>query len=279
MDIYFNCNQCGKCCNSNPVLMFSEIIENYKSFIILFRFFDDKIQDLEKNNIIKYTYIDSLSLKNVGRSIHPFTFEYKSKNKCSMLNDDNTCKMYHQKRLEICKVVPFHATVKEEMQFKSKKSLDFYISNNCISTNTIDGYIPIYSSNRVLEPYKTSIDIIIKDFADNSQIIQYMSYLRSKANPVNNLIGIIANETLIYYLISLLYLKKITENTIRQILESQITLLDEKIKEALIRKNKDDKEQTSLLRDASDVYKRYLDDSGLWISQGFEILNSFGGCK
>lgn len=282
----FDCSQCGKCCFVSPHLNPLEIFDFSDKFVI--QMAHHAQFSLEKNPLPK-EQIKHLERLGHTISIPEFnkvmfyyvdfaTIKYPTVKQCDML-DKNLCSINHNKPL-ICQlnpISPYYSEQEQEKHFQIWDSFKFFDCNK-VENNTI-----IWKDNKINHVgnqirYKQHVENISK-FTD--LYVQYLNHLSTPNNEILNdhfktiykvaeqdqvILGdmIIALHALTYYGI-------IDQDSAILFIENQIKVIDEKIKFALLRFNKEDRQTTNLLRKQKESYLKALKDNSLFENNNFGV--------
>lgn len=256
MDLYFNCHSCGKCCNSNPALLFEEIFDFYDKFILstyMRSFYESDCNSIDKK-VYEHIGVDKLlqgkhpsnNMKPIRFNIYPIGYGYLNNGKCRLLDNNGKCSVY-ENRPSICHLVPANSY----LPLDSTSGKKFY-EEGCLKKEHTEGFSPIFLDWKLQEPYlseKNSKDISqIKNQDIVAAYLNLMTELDSNfALQVTGING--WRTTHISFLLMAMYgVGKLTAKQGIKILETQISMINREVQEALIRKNKDERAMTNELR-------------------------------
>lgn len=188
--IYFNCNACGKCCNTPPTFLFSDFMKYSKEFIIAIKLTsakrsgkklknEDDLYQIQKHNDRIYPIV------NNNMTI-AFPYGLKTGPYCPKLLPNGQCSIY-ESRPTRCRSVPFQATVPESFLLNGfGGGLSLFMKQGCITTQPKDGFIKIYDENKITnKDIKKSIDIEIKSFMETKSLVMiFVNYLKKNGTNI-----------------------------------------------------------------------------------------------
>jgi Fe-S-cluster containining protein len=164
--VSFNCNGCGKCCNSAPLMSIPELFYHENLFVgclairrvnrhkagdtlissgISYRVSTDDARQLEE---LAEKHLFNPGDKSLGYydfSIMTQAIDYESLKKCPALGEAGHCKIHHDRKPKVCAMVPFDALYPNNLQDIVLMSRQF--EENCIVAGERDGY-PVVVKNK-----------------------------------------------------------------------------------------------------------------------------------
>jgi len=273
----FRCTACGKCCNSAPLLSLPELFHHESLFVGCLAIRRVKRYKPGENLIAGQSHYplsqtDAGELAALADSIHfnvntgydlsiqTHALDYESLHRCPALGEDNRCLIHSNRKPSVCSMVPFEALFPDRLQHVVLASRD--LGENCIVSGYKEDSDVIIEERRITsEEYRRAteqrrIDLMAEKqywgeavfdllrpalLADSQQLekIPYDGFFSLSIIP---LLTVMVN---------------VSDNCQRRILQyvdSQIALIDLKIKLAIQRKNPSDKPTTQTLRNFKDAY-------------------------
>ncbi len=250
MSMYFGCHQCGKCCNSSPVLMFEEIEKFSEKFIIevncssvYTKWFD---ADYTKKKPLQEHALATKDSdgREVLISVFPVAYTFPNGSGCSKLNQDGSCSIYEDNP-EICSMVPLSINLSDKNQFTEPKLNQLFIREGCLSTIKKDGLDIIHDGRKIVKrSYVDSRLKIIEDLKDHRDVVASFVQIVSLHDesfgvPVMNKSS---RSHFLFLLIAMLLNKKVSKATVIQICDSQKRMIDEAL--VFVRRSEKDESQT-----------------------------------
>ncbi len=230
---YFNCNACGRCCNTPPAFLFSDFLDYSKEFL-----FSIKISSFKR--VSNKTHIGYESLVKLNDNLYPifnnnhvmcYPYAIKTGKKCTQLLDDGNCGIY-EKRPERCKVVPFSMTIPEDIF--DDKDLNIFLEQGCLTKENKPNFIKIYENNKISDmQFKNNLTKEIKNFSSMKlEVLKYLNYLKKHKTHIPK--GTSLDISIVSYIEMLYDFKQITEEDALIFLKNQHTLFKKYVVECSI---------------------------------------------
>ena len=252
-ELYFNCHQCGRCCDGPPAILLSEVLYQSPNFVLELNLLNNSIPNQTNKNHL-------YQLANQEIQICVSAIDYPSLTHCSHLKDQ-LCSIY-TKRPQICQMVPLKPYLPTSFIESAAydKSVGLFLSEGCLSREAKPEMIKIYSSGMIHDQGSRAIEQqaaadarfylpMIKQLGDFIEsTVKFSAIFSSNKSAVVRLS--ICSLLLYMYNFDLIH-----ENDLKNILNNQIKLIGDKLELALQRRNKLDRETTRLLRHYLNEYQ------------------------
>ena len=283
--VSFNCNSCGKCCNSAPLMSIPELFYHENLFVgclAVRRVTRQKEGDTLISAGIHYSVSahDALQIQKMAElqlcnsddkvfgtydfSIMTQAMDYESLNKCPALGEAGQCGIHFDQKPSVCSMVPFDSLYPNSLQNIVVMSRQF--EENCIVAGERDGYQVVINNKEVVSSHYSHIlkqrrdDLALEKHWWGKAVFsmlqnEFFSQPDAVAKiPLDN--GLLS-LSIIPVLMVLAGASKKCNARCLQYVDSQLALLDNKISLALIRKSVADKETTKEFRSFKDNYIKF----------------------
>ncbi|MCD2450482.1 YkgJ family cysteine cluster protein [Methylicorpusculum oleiharenae] len=272
--VSFQCNACGKCCNSAPLLSLKELFHHQHLFVgslalrkIKCNNAGDNLYAAEAVHVLSEQdaqLLESLaeaqffkipSADNYYLSIMTQAIDYETLKRCPALTEDNRCSIHDNRKPTVCSMVPFDSTYPDSLQNIVLLSRQY--DADCIVGGTREGFdIVIKDRTIVNDRYRKALEQRRDDLSTEKQIWGQTVFELLKpelfGNPITS-VRIPGDEGLLSLSIVpvLMVLAGLSEKCKARCInyvDSQIALLEKMIAQALIRKSTEDKPTTREFR-------------------------------
>lgn len=259
MDKYFSCHSCGKCCNSPPNLLLSELEPHYKNFLLatyIKSFYEEEVHFKSVSQLGRMLKVKNpFNLKTMYFDVSFMGYGYESThNKCPQLLSDGKCAIYNE-RPNICQIVPANMDL--------NKAPQYLIDEGCLSDVAKEGYQPIILNNKIQAPYDSLIDSNEQSQKENHGVIStFLTILTNISASFMTPTGINSWRSMdISMMLNTLFLNdKLNKEKAKEILQAQYNKVDTEIKKALTRKNKEERAMTTELKRFLETYEKTLNN-------------------
>lgn len=252
-ELYFNCHQCGRCCDGPPAIFLSEVLHQSQKFILELNLF--------KNSIPNQTNKDHLyQLMGLDIQICVNATDYPSLAHCAYLKN-KLCSIYSE-RPQMCQMVPLKPYLPNSFIESPAydKTVGLFLAEGCLSREAKPGMTKIYASG-VIHNIESSVikqradaDAkfylpMIKELGDfiEGQVKFSATFVRNQAAVVR--------LSICSLLLHMYNFDFMSDADLKIILDNQIKLIEAKVELALQRKNKLDRETTQILRHYLNEYQ------------------------
>jgi Fe-S-cluster containining protein len=283
--VSFNCNGCGKCCNSAPLMSIPELFYHENLFVGCLAIrrvnryqtgdtlinasarYDISTDDVRQLEELAESQLFNPGVKNRGHydfSIMTQAVDYESLNKCPALGEDRHCTIHHDRKPTVCSMVPFDSLYPDSLQNIVLMSRQF--GEDCIAAGERDGYDIVINNRQVVN---TRYRNILKQRRDDLYLEKQwwgnavFAMLQNEVfcNPAE-----IAKIPVDHGLLSLSIIpvlmtlagasEQCRDRCLRYV-DSQVNLIDIKVNQAIARKSASDKQTTSVLRSFKNHYLKF----------------------
>ncbi len=268
----FECTACGKCCSKTPHFILNEMIDNSDNFIFQLEHhakISTELNVLPKELIEHYERLGHTIMvpEHISSIYYFLTFtsvEYQGK--CSKLDTNNKCSIY-QNRPFFCQIEPINPYLPEGKQeepirfFKDKTmaqnwGCNFNDANRKIWEN---GLISDLNTRAIYNHYIEETSLYTDYYlnflktAGNNHLTEHLKVIYEVAKQNSTLLSDmnVALQVAMYY-------EVISPQQAEIFVKNQIQLIQTRIKEAKIRKNKDDRDITGLIEKQMNEYEKAL---------------------
>lgn len=236
---YFNCHQCGKCCNSGPEIEFSEILKQSLNFPLAVKLRVSKGYEKYQKELVLANPEQFLENEGYLISFQVFGYNYTTIEKCPQLNENGSCNIYID-RPNICKLVPGNTFDKKVVKIINEDNYNFFQAQGCIKNAKEINFEPIYENGELKEKYAKFFDFSKKDkLAYSKERIGFIQILKHYIPNLYEKYSSVYLTINLAMLLSILYHEnRISHEDYRTILNNQVIVLNEIINNAIIRKTK-----------------------------------------
>ena len=284
--VSFHCSACGKCCNSAPLMSVSELFHHETLFVgclalrrvkrhsagdVLMA--GDASHFLSQEDVNLLEDLSEAQLFKVGSSDRYFlsimtqAMDYETLNRCPALNEAQGCSIHDNNKPVVCSMVPFDSSYLDSMQNIVLISRRF--DENCITFEQTEGSQLVVANRKVVnQQFRDALQKRRNDLCWEKQlwgntVFQALG-TELFCNPAQAAKIPIENGALLMSIIPVLkVLASVSEQTRDRCLryvDSQISLLDDKIAQAISRKSSADKQTTREFRSFKEHYLTYRSD-------------------
>jgi Fe-S-cluster containining protein len=275
--VSFHCTACGKCCNSAPLASLPELFHHENLFVggLAIRRVK-RLRGGDRLSLAAGSVDVSAEDAEQGRDLadmalfngpDPYDFsimaqavDYESLGRCPALGEDQRCLIHDNRKPAVCSMVPFEALYPDGLQ--GWVLLNRTMEENCIVSGQRDGYPVVVSGRRVAsEDYRHAIARRRQDLQCEKQRWgdAVFSLLRQDlfSNPAAaaRIPGAgLLSLSIAPVLLVLAGLSEPCRDRCLRYIDSQTTLIDHKVKQAISRKSALDKPMTRQFRSFKEAY-------------------------
>lgn len=283
--ISFNCNGCGKCCNSAPLMSIPELFYHENVFVgclairrvsrhqagdtlisagARYNVSPDDVRQLEE---MAESQLFRSDVKNQGHydfSIITQAIDYESLNKCPALGEEGQCTIHHDRKPTVCSMVPFDSLYPDSLQNIVLLSRQF--AENCIVAGKREGYGVVINNRQVVNTrYRDILNqrrdglYLEKRWWGNAVFAMLQNELFCNPAeiakiPVDH--GLFS-LSIIPVLMTLAGVSGPCRDRCLRYVDSQVNLIDIKVNQARARKSASDKQTTQVLRSFKNHYLKF----------------------
>lgn len=238
---YFGCSACGKCCNSAPRLLLPELFHHRSRFFGLL-------------GVTRQTHGFALF-------VHGFCFAADAR--CPALQADGACSVHEQRKPSECQLVPLDGERPDDEQALvlslRRKEASFW-GAECLRETPAPGFRELTRQLRVIDPESDAALAAHRVKLDAEQRFWREATLQLLGSELGSLrlpVGGALSMSLVPALSRLAAVSPRCRQLVTDFVRAQNQLADELIESALLRKRREDRADTALLRRLRETGKSF----------------------